>query len=75
MKKAALTVPSFEQAIAELETLIRSMESGQTPLEELIQKYEHGSALVKICEKHLHAAELKVEQLKIGESDPSPYAS
>jgi exodeoxyribonuclease VII small subunit len=55
---------SFEAALARLETIVDSMESGEVPLAELLAKYEEGSKLLKVCESRLKDAELKIEKLK-----------
>jgi exodeoxyribonuclease VII small subunit len=55
---------SFEAALTKLEAIVESMESGEVPLAELLAKFEEGSALLKVCEKRLKDAELKIEQLK-----------
>jgi exodeoxyribonuclease VII small subunit len=55
---------SFEAALAKLETIVDSMESGDVPLAELLAKYEEGSKLLKVCESRLKDAELKIEKLK-----------
>ncbi|MET0261473.1 MAG: exodeoxyribonuclease VII small subunit [Rariglobus sp.] len=56
--------PSFEDALARLETIVESMESGDVPLAELLAKFEEGNTLLKTCEARLKEAELKIEQLK-----------
>ena len=55
---------SFEDALAQLETIVESMESGEVPLAELLAKFEQGTKLLKVCEARLKDAELKIEQLK-----------
>lgn len=55
---------SFESALTKLETIVESMESGDVPLAELLQHFEEGSKLLKVCETRLKEAELKIEQLK-----------
>jgi len=60
--KAARTL-SFEDALAQLESIVESMESGQVPLAELLAKFEDGNKLLKICEARLKDAELRIEQL------------
>ena len=55
---------SFEVALAQLESIVESMESGDTPLAELLAKFEEGNKLLKLCESRLKDAELKIEQLK-----------
>ncbi|MCF7687232.1 MAG: exodeoxyribonuclease VII small subunit [Cephaloticoccus sp.] len=55
---------SFEDALANLEGIVESMEAGDVPLADLLAKFEEGSKLLKICETRLKDAELKIEQLK-----------
>lgn len=62
---------SFEEALAELETIVRQLEQGDVELEKSIAIYERGAELKKHCESRLKAAELKVEQIVQG-SDGSP---
>lgn len=54
---------SFEDALAELETIVRNLESGQTKLDDSIAAYERGVLLKKHCEKRLHDARLKIEKI------------
>jgi exodeoxyribonuclease VII small subunit len=63
--------PSFEDALARLESIVESMESGDVPLAELLAKFEEGNTLLKTCEARLKEAELKIEQLK-KQKDGSP---
>lgn len=56
---------SFETAMQELETIVKTMESGQTPLEESITSYERGMALKKHCEKKLSDAQTKIEKISM----------
>ena len=39
--------PPFEEAMAELETLVRRLEQGELPLEESLAAFERGMALVR----------------------------
>lgn len=55
---------TFEQAINELDTIVKKMESGQISLEESVNAYEKGIKLKEFCEKKLKEAELKITQLK-----------
>lgn len=73
MTKAAETIDkmSFESALAELEGIVRAMESGQTPLEESIAAYERGVALRKHCEARLKDARLRVEKINLS-ADGTP---
>lgn len=74
---SATDSPPYEEAFARLESLIESLESGEVSLAEMVAKFEEGHRLLKICQQHLHAAELRVEQLKLdssGESTLSAFA-
>ncbi len=57
---------SFEEAMNELEAIVRRLEEGKTSLEEAIKSYERGSALKAHCEKKLKDARLRVEQIVVG---------
>ncbi len=62
---------SFEEALAELETIVRKLEAGDVELEKSIAIYERGAALKTHCEAKLKAAELKVEQIVQGADGPA----
>lgn len=55
--------PDFEQSLAELESLVERMESGDLPLDEALRHFERGIELTRACQAALKQAELKVEQL------------
>ncbi len=54
---------SYEQALAELESIVASLESGEHTLEEALACFERGQALARHCTTLLDQAELKVQQL------------
>jgi len=54
---------SFEDALAELETVVRQLEAGSLPLEKLIAGYERGVKLDRYCRGKLEALERKIEVL------------
>lgn len=58
--------PTFEQAMARLEQIVRALENGNVPLEDLISLFDEGTALVKLCTKKLQTAEEKITVLKGG---------
>ena len=60
-----LETMSFEQALQELETIVRRLEEGKTNLDEAISAYERGAALRAHCEKKLKDARLRVEQIVV----------
>jgi exodeoxyribonuclease VII small subunit len=51
---------SFEDALAELEQIVRGLENGQQKLADAIDAYERGAALRKHCETKLTEAEARV---------------
>lgn len=56
---------SFEQALAELDKIVQSLESGKAPLEESITAYERGIALKNHCEQKLREAQAKIEKITL----------
>lgn len=56
-------VPSFEEALAELERIVAAMESGQMPLQESLDAYQRGMALLRACQDTLGAAERQIRIL------------
>lgn len=54
---------SFEQALQELEVLVRRLEEGRLPLEDAISAYERGVVLKSHCQAKLQSAKLKVDQI------------
>ncbi len=62
---------TFEAAMRRLEEIVRTMERGELPLEQSLQLFEEGTALVRSCGKLLDDAELKIVKLMKG-SDGEP---
>jgi len=62
---------NFEQALAELEKIVTSLEQGNVALEKSIETYERGEALKKHCQSLLKAAEDRVEKIRLS-SDGTP---
>lgn len=54
---------SYEQALAELETIVASLEANKLSLEQTLALFERGQALTKHCLELLDHAELRVKQL------------
>lgn len=65
-ENAKINELSFEQALGELETIVRGLESGQAPLEDSIGAYERGIALKKHCQTKLQEAQAKIEKITVG---------
>ncbi len=58
--KPDVSTLSFEDALAELEQIVRGLENGQQKLADAIDAYERGAALRKHCENKLTEAEARV---------------
>lgn len=56
---------SFEEAIIQLENIVRELESGRIKLDDAVKAYERAVALKKFCESKLQAAQLKIEKIEI----------
>ena len=63
---ANIAAMSFEDALAELEAIVRGLEEGKGNLEDSIGAYERGAALKRHCERKLNEAKAKVEKISIG---------
>jgi len=59
---------SFEEALKQLETIVRELEQGNVPLERSIEMYERGDALRKHCDTLLKSAEAKVEKIQLDQN-------
>jgi exodeoxyribonuclease VII small subunit len=57
---------SFEEAMKQLEEVVRALESGNVELEKSIALYEEGAKLKAHCEKKLKEAEEKVAKITLG---------
>lgn len=64
---------SFEDALKELEDIVRALEQGKGKLEDAIKSYERGAALKAHCEKKLAEAQARIEKIAIG-ADGAPKA-
>ena len=63
---ADIAAMSFEDALAELEQIVRRLEAGQVKLDEAIQSYERGALLKQHCEHKLNEAQQRVDRIVIG---------
>ena len=59
---------SFEQALKELETIVKALESGASDLERSIADYTRGTELKDHCLKKLADAKMKVEKIALDAS-------
>ena len=56
---------NFEDALAELEQIVRRLEGGQIKLDEAIMSYERGARLKRHCERKLNEAQQRVDRIVI----------
>jgi exodeoxyribonuclease VII small subunit len=54
---------SFEDAIKELTSIVGKIEQGQIPLQDSLEQYERGMALIKHCRTILQLAEKRIEKM------------
>jgi exodeoxyribonuclease VII small subunit len=57
---------SFEEALKELEVIVRQLESGDVPLDASISLYERGDQLRNHCQKRLDVAQARIEKIRVG---------
>lgn len=66
---------SFEEALSELEGIVRELEDGRGDLDESIKAYERGATLKRHCEAKLKEAQMRVEKIVLnrdGEARAEP---
>ena len=83
-KSSSLPLPpeiatlSFEDALAELEKLVRQLEDGKAKLDDAIAAYERGAHLKRHCEAKLREAQARIEQIAVsadGKVSTTPFNS
>ena len=57
---------SYEDAMQELDTLVRRLESGEMPLDQLLSGYQRGASLLQYCRERLQAVEDQIKVLDEG---------
>lgn len=65
MKDLDLSKLSFEDALVQLENIVRELEGGKIKLDDAVEAYEKATVLKKFCEEKLKAAQLKIEKINI----------
>lgn len=63
---------SFEQAYAQLEATVRALQEGGQTLQQMLDLFERGNELARVCAAELDAAELRLTRLR--ESAPAHYS-
>jgi exodeoxyribonuclease VII small subunit len=64
-QEPAIDNMSFEEALNELQSLVKALEKGEAKLEEAIRAYERGAALKQHCERKLREAQAKIEKITL----------
>ena len=64
--EADIASMSFEDALAELEQIVRRLEAGQVKLDDAILCYERGAQLKQHCERKLNEARQRVDRIVVG---------
>ena len=66
--------PRFEEMLARLEVIVRTLEKGEVPLEESLSLYSEGAELIRLCTNRLGEAEQTVVRLQKGpDGSPEEY--
>ena len=71
-------MPSFEESLKKLESIVDQLEKGELPLEDSLKLFEEGVGLSAVCKQELEAAEGKVQILikqRDGSLKPEPFPS
>jgi exodeoxyribonuclease VII small subunit len=74
-KRKDISAMSFEEALAELQALVKDLEKGEGKLDEAVDAYKRGIALKEHCEKTLRDAQEKIAKIVIapdGEAKAEP---
>ena len=69
MEEKDISEMSFEDAITQLENIVRELESGHIKLDDAVAAYEKAVKLKQLCETKLQNAQLKIEKLNIDAND------
>ena len=72
--KPLQTPQSFEAALAELESIVATMEAGQLPLEQSLAAYKRGAQLLQFCQQALSDAQQQVHILEANSLQNFPSA-
>jgi len=76
MNDKADSPPDFEKALADLENLVRKLESGELTLDESLAEFKKGVELTRQCQTVLDRAQQSIEQLldSDDESSAEPFS-
>ena len=62
---------NFEDAIKQLRSIVDKIEQGQIPLQDSLEQYEQGMALIQHCRRILQKAEKRIEKISKTDDEPS----
>lgn len=68
MKEIDFKKISFEEALIQLENIVRELEGGKIKLDDAVEAYEKATSLKKFCEQKLKDAQLKIEKINISQN-------
>lgn len=57
---------SYEERISALEQTLSELESGDVPLDQLVEKFEQAAGLLQSCQETLQKAEIRISQISLG---------
>lgn len=63
MTKKKTQVMPFEEAMAQLDEIVKKMESNNLPLDDALKLFEEGIRLSRFCQEYLDSAQKRVEQV------------
>ncbi|MDD3030263.1 MAG: exodeoxyribonuclease VII small subunit [Alphaproteobacteria bacterium] len=64
---ADIAALSFEDALAELEALVKKLDDGKAKLDDAIKAYERGALLKRHCAAKLREAQAKIDLITVGD--------
>lgn len=65
MKNIDFNKLSYEDALTQLENIVRDLEGGKIKLDDAVEAYEKATALKNFCEEKLRSAQLKIEKITL----------
>lgn len=71
-KTGEQAVPSFEEAVQQLQEIVEALEAGELGLQESLGKFEEGIGLLKTCNEVLERAEQQIEVLTGVDAEGNP---
>ena len=54
---------SFEESLEKLEEIVKKLETGEVPLDDLIEEFKNAMDLVKVCNEKLNSAEEAIAKI------------